>query len=47
MGIFGEKYFVCDKNNLHLPQEVINSILLTDACGWKSLYFKGVRRSVG
>lgn len=38
MVIFGEKYVVCDVNNVHLHLEIVKSILLTDACRWKSVY---------
>lgn len=37
MGKFGEKYLVCDRNHLHLPQDISKSILLTDAHGADNL----------
>lgn len=36
MGSLGEKYFVCDRNHLHLPETSQNP-LLTDASGVASL----------
>lgn len=39
MGIFGEKYFVCDRNHLHLPQDITKSILLPDVYGVDNLFF--------
>ena len=42
MVIFGEKYLVCDVNNVHLHLEIVKSILLTDACRWKSVYCRGM-----
>ena len=38
MGIFEEKYFVCDRKHLHLPRDIIKSILLTDTSGLHSLF---------
>lgn len=38
MGIFGEKYFVCGRNHLHLPQDITKSILLPDAYGIDNLF---------
>lgn len=38
-GVFGGKYVGCDANSsLYLPQEIVKSKLLTDACGVDSLF---------